>query len=26
MYINTYVLSVPEDKKADYIRIATVFA
>lgn len=26
MYINTYVLSVPEEKKADYIRIATIFA
>ena len=26
MYINTYVLSVPEEKKTDYIRIAKVFA
>lgn len=26
MYINTYVLSVPEEKKAEYIRIASVFA
>ena len=26
MYVNTYVLSVPEDKKNEYIRIATIFA
>jgi len=26
MYINTFVLSVPEDKKNEYIRIATIFA
>ena len=26
MYANTYVLSVPEEKKEDYIRIANVFA
>ena len=26
MYINTYVLSVPEEKKNEYIRIATIFA
>lgn len=25
MYINTYILSVPEEKKADYIRIANCF-
>ena len=26
MYVNTYVLSVPEEKKDEYIRIANVFA
>ena len=26
MYVNSYVLSVPEEKKADYVRIATIFA
>jgi len=26
MYVNTYVLSVPEEKKDDYVRIANVFA
>lgn len=26
MYVNTYILGVPEDKKREYIRIATVFA
>jgi len=26
MYINTYLLSVPEDMKAEYIRIAHIFA
>ncbi|MDJ0656552.1 MAG: DUF1428 domain-containing protein [Xanthomonadales bacterium] len=26
MYINTYVLGVPEDRKDEYIRIAEVFA
>ena len=26
MYVNTYVLSVPEEKKSDYVRIANVFA
>lgn len=26
MYVNTYILSVPEGKKAEYIRIATVVA
>jgi len=26
MYVNTYVLGVPEDKKQDYIRIASLFA
>lgn len=26
MYVNTYILSVPEDRKADYLRIATIFA
>ena len=26
MYVNAYVLAVPEDKKDDYIRIARVFA
>lgn len=26
MYVNTYVLSVPAEKKDDYVRLATVFA
>ncbi|NNE35500.1 MAG: DUF1428 domain-containing protein [Rhodothermales bacterium] len=26
MYVNTYVLSVPEQKKDDYVRIANLFA
>ena len=26
MYVNTYVIAVPEAKKADYLKIATVFA
>ncbi len=26
MYVNTYVIAVPEDRKADYVRIAEVFA
>ena len=26
MYVNTYVLSVPEEKKDDYVRIANIFA
>lgn len=26
MYVNTYVLGVPEEKKDDYVRIATIFA
>lgn|SRR5690606_40165323 len=26
MYVNTYLLAVPEDKKDDYARIARVFA
>ena len=26
MYVNTYVIGVPEDRKADYVRIAKVFA
>ena len=26
MYVNTYVLAVPEDKKNEYIRIANIFA
>ena len=26
MYINTYVLAVPEKKKDDYVRIASLFA
>lgn len=26
MYVNTYVLSVPEEKKQDYVRIANIFA
>ena len=26
MYVNSYVLSVPEEKKEDYIRIANIFA
>ncbi len=26
MYVNTYVLSVPEEKKDDYIRLANLFA
>ena len=26
MYVNTYVLGVPEEKKEDYIRMATRFA
>ena len=26
MYVNSYVLSVPEEKKDDYVRIANIFA
>lgn len=26
MYVNTYVLGVPEEKKQDYVRIANLFA
>lgn len=26
MYVNAYILAVPEDKKGEYIRIATLFA
>lgn len=26
MYVNTYVLSVPEENKEDYVRIANIFA
>ena len=26
MYVNTYIMAVPEDKKDEYIRKATVFA
>lgn len=26
MYINTYVLGIPEEKKDDYIRMATLFS
>ena len=26
MYVNTYLLSVPEDRKEDYVRVANIFA
>jgi uncharacterized protein YbaA (DUF1428 family) len=26
MYVNTYILSVPEEKKSSYVRIANIFA
>ena len=26
MYVNTYIISVPENKKSDYVRIANLFA
>ncbi len=26
MYVNTYVIAVPEDKKDEYLRVAKVFA
>lgn len=26
MYVNTYVIAVPEDKKDDYVRVAKIYA